>query len=166
MSPVDAVFTHFPGKESASPGKGRLDEEAERLAAIFQRATPRSLVLLNEALAGTSTLEALALARDALRGLHLLGARAIYVTHLHELAAYADEINQTTSGDGTVASLVAGVDGQKSNGRTGQHPTFRIRPGPPLAFSYASAIAEQHGISFPQLQELLERRMSRRDVNA
>jgi hypothetical protein len=158
MSPADALFTHFPGRESASPGKGRLDEEAERLAAIFHQATPHSLVLLNEALSGTSTLEALALARDALRGLRLLGVRAIYVTHLHELAAYAGEINQTTDGDGTVGSLVAEVDEKSENGRTGHRATFRIRVGPPLGLSYASEIAEAHGISFPQLQALLEGR--------
>jgi DNA mismatch repair ATPase MutS len=165
LSPVDFVYTHFPGPEHPSPGKGRLDEEAERLAAIFHRATPHSLVLLNEALSGTSTLEALALARDALRGLHLLGARAIYVTHLHELAAYADEINQTTGGDGTVGSLVAEVDEERGNGKTGHRPSFRVRAGPPLGLSYASEIAEQHGISYPQLQALLEGRGPVKDEN-
>jgi hypothetical protein len=158
MSPVDAIFTHFPSSESASPGKGRLDEEAERLAAIFHRATSRSLVLLNEALSGTSTIEALALARDALRGLHLLGARAVYVTHLHELAACAVEINETAGGDGTVASLVAEAGESFGDGRTGHHATFCIRPGPPLGQSYASEIAEQHGISYPQIEALLEQR--------
>ena len=48
------------------PGMGRLDEEAERLAGIFQRATPSSLVLLNETLPGPPR-EAEALARDAVR---------------------------------------------------------------------------------------------------
>jgi len=164
MSPVDLICMHFPNTESATPGKGRLDEEAERLAAIFHQATPHSLVLLNEALSGTSTLEALALARDALRGLRLLGVRAIYVTHLHELAACADEINRTTAGDGTVGSLVAEVDGAQDNGRTGHRATFRIHPGPPPGLSHASEIAEQHGISFRQLEALLERRGAVKDL--
>src|SRR5207302_4184040 len=63
LSPVDAIYTHFPNREENRPGLGRLDLEAERLAAIFHRATPRSLILLNEALAGTSAFEALDLAR-------------------------------------------------------------------------------------------------------
>src|SRR5207237_5196534 len=87
LAPVDAIHTHFPSREAARPGMGRLDEEAERLAAIFQQATPHSLVLLNEALAGTSSFEALDLASGAVRGLRVLGSRAVYVTHLHELAA-------------------------------------------------------------------------------
>jgi hypothetical protein len=36
--------------------------------------------------------------------------------------------------------------------------TFRIRPSPPLGTSYASEIARQHGISYPQLVELLQDR--------
>src|SRR5437764_6573597 len=162
MSPVDAIYTHFPSVEGARPGEGRLDEEAVRLAGIFRQATPHSLILLNEVLSGTSTLEALGLAYDAVRGLRLLGARAIYVTHLHELARRVDEINATTGGDGTVGSLVAGVEEKREAerwpGERGHRRTFRIRPGAPGGLSYASEIAEQHGISYPQLARLLKDR--------
>jgi DNA mismatch repair ATPase MutS len=150
MSPVDAIFTHFPSREEIRPGLGRLDVEAEQLAAIFRQATPFSLVLLNEALAGTNALEALDLARGVVRGLRLLGARAIYVTHLHELAHAVDDINATTPGDGTVASLIAEADEDKR--------TYRIRPGTPRGASFAAEIAEQHGISFDQLAHLLRER--------
>lgn len=158
ISPIDALWTHFPTLETTTPGEGRLDDEAIRLAAIFRSATPHSLILLNEVLNGTSTLEALGLAYDAVRGLHLLGARAIYVTHLHELAARADEINASTPGPGSVGSLVAEVDDTEDAGNNGHRRTFRIRPSPPLGISYASEIAQQHGISYPQLVELLRQR--------
>ena len=158
MSPSDNLFTHFPRPESATLGEGRLDDEAARLAGIFQEATPHSLILINEGLSGTNTLEALALAHDAVRGLHLLGARTIYVTHLHELARHVDEINATTCGDGTVGSLVAEVEGEIRAGGAGHRRTFRIRPSPPLGLSYASEIAEQHGISYSQLTHLLRDR--------
>jgi DNA mismatch repair ATPase MutS len=159
LSPVDAIFTHFPTREDIRPGLGRLDAESVRLAAIFRQATPRSLILLNEALAGTSALEALDLARGLVRGLRLLGARAIYVTHLHELAAGVDEINATTSGDGTVASLVAGAgDDEDPTASGSQRRTYHIRPGPPRGVSFAAEIAEQHGISFAQLAKLLRER--------
>jgi DNA mismatch repair ATPase MutS len=160
MSPVDAIFTHFPSREQPAPGRGRLDLEAERLAAIFQHATPRSLILLNEALAGTSALEALDLARGLVRGLRLLGARAIYVTHLHELASRVDEINATTPGDGTVASLLA--DSSPADPLAAApsrlRRTYRILPRPPRGVSFAAEIAEQHGISYPQLAQLLRDR--------
>jgi DNA mismatch repair ATPase MutS len=164
MSPVDAIYTHFPSAEAARPGEGHLDEEAMRLAEIFRQATPHSLILLNEVLSGTSTLEALGLAYDAVRGLRLLGARAIYVTHLHELATRVDAINVTTGGDGLVGSLVAGVEEEREPGEGGHRRTFRIRPGKPHGLSYASEIAEQHGISYPQLVRLLKGRGLAADV--
>ncbi len=182
ISPVDMILTHFLAPETAKPGEGRLDEEAERLAEIFSEAAPGSLLLLNEVLAGTSQVEALALAVDAVRGLRLLGARCIYATHLHDLAASADRINESVPGaDSPVASLVAGVaepgdppgpdpiwlgaqDGTApaadpaDRGEGEVRPTFHIVPGPPRMQSFASAIAKQHGISFAQLQARLRER--------
>lgn len=158
ISPIDALWTHFPTLETTTPGEGRLDDEAIRLAGIFRSATPHSLILLNEVLNGTSTIEALGLAYDAVRGLRLLGARSIYVTHLHELATRVDEINSSTPGPGIVGSLVAEVDQSRQHGSNGHRRTFRIRPSPPLGVSYASEIAQQHGISYPQLVELLTER--------
>lgn len=159
LSPVDAIHTHFPNLETAQLGKGRLDDEAERLAEIFHKATPHSLILLNEVLAGTSASEAFSLAVDAMRGLHMLGTRAIYATHLHDLAASVAEINAQTPGDGTVGSLVAGAEEQETDGGSASHArTYRIRPGPPKGVSYASEIAVQHGISFAQLATLLRQR--------
>ncbi|MGI9148013.1 MAG: MutS-related protein [Chloroflexota bacterium] len=155
LSAVDAIFTHFPSRETVRPGLGRLDEEAERLGTIFRQATPHSLILLNEALAGTSSFEAVDLATGVVRGLRFLGARAVYVTHLHELAAAVAEINATTPGDGLVGSLVAEPGAAPTEV---QLRTFRIRPGSPHGQSFAAAIADQHGISFPQLLELLRQR--------
>ncbi|MFI5268507.1 MAG: hypothetical protein ACHQ7M_14135, partial [Chloroflexota bacterium] len=124
LSPVDAIYTHFPSPEGAQLGMGRLDEEADRLAAIFLAATPQSLILLNEVLAGTSAIEALALAFDAVRGLRLLGARAIYATHLHELAARIAEINESTEGFSAAGSLVAGVEGDDMVVAAGHRRTY------------------------------------------
>jgi DNA mismatch repair ATPase MutS len=177
MSPVGAIYTHFPTGESEQLGMGKLDEEAERLAHIFRVAYPTGLILLNEVLAGTSAIEALGLATDAVRALRLLGVRAIYTTHLHDLPARAAEINASTAGASLVGSLVAGVEDSAAGpppsaaGAADGAPqgplrvigsahrrTFRIQPGPPSNVSYASEIAEQHGISFAQLQRLFEQR--------
>jgi len=158
LSPADAIHTHFPSRESTRPGMGRLDDEAERLGAIFRQATPHSLILLNEALAGTSSFEAFDLARGVVRGLRFLGARAIYVTHLHELGAAVADINATTPGDAPVGSLVAEPGAAPSEDGKIQVRTFRIRPGAPHGQSFAADIAEQHGISFPQLVDLLRQR--------
>ena len=185
ISPADCIYTHFAARETTEVGMGRLDEEASRLAQIFHIATRHSLILLNEVLAGTSTVEALGLATDAVRGLRLLGARAIYTTHLHELAARTPEINATTPGDALAGSLVAVVEAPEGDVSENQpalsgsalnatesaargneatvvgpkhRRTFHIIPSPPRYVSYASEIAEQHGISYSQLVDLFKAR--------
>lgn len=142
MSPVDAILTHFPPPESTDPGGGRLDDEARRVREMFEQGTGRSLLLFNEPLTSTAEREALALAIDVVRALQLLNARTIFVTHLHALAEQIPAFNE--NGGATVASWVADV--------TGDTPTYTIRPGTPQAQSHARRIAEQHGITFDQLQ--------------
>jgi DNA mismatch repair protein MutS len=137
---------------------GRLDEEAERLAVIFRQATPSSLILLNETLAGTAASEAEGLARDAIRGIRLLGARAIYVTHLHDLAMAVDELNASTPGVSLVGSLVADAEDEEDEASGRHRRTFRIHPGLPRGRSLASDIARRYGISYSQLAALLRER--------
>jgi len=158
LSPVDGIYTHFPVAERLDMEAGRLGEEAGRLAGIFQRATRRSLVLLNESLASTSPGESLYLARDVVRALRLLGARAIYATHLHELAANLDAINAEVPGDSPVVSLVARAEALPAQEGDGVRPTFRITPGPPLGTSYARQIASYYGISYDKLAAALSHR--------
>ena len=66
-----------------------------------------------------------------------------------------DEINAGTPGDALVGSLVAQVEEEADAAQSHHARTFRIIAGPPRGSSYASEIAEQHGISYPQLEELL-----------
>ena len=154
MSPVDGIYTHFATAEDPGAEAGRLGEEAARLSAIFTRATANSLILLNESLASTSAGESFYLARDLARALRLLGARAIFATHLHELAAQAETINAESEGDAALLSMVAQVQVSGDNARR----TFKIVPGPPLGSSYAREIAARYGLSFDQLAEVLRQR--------
>ena len=154
ISPVDGIYTHFPVEERPESEAGRLGEEARRLNAIFNRTTQYSLVLLNETLSSTSPGEGLYLAQDIVRILRRIGGRAIFATHLHELAASVAQLNEQTPGKGVIASLVSQaheVDGE-------MHQTFRILPGPPRGISYAREIAARYGISYDQLTELLRAR--------
>ena len=154
LSPVDAVHLHFPAEEKPNMESGRLGEEAVRLRAIFKTATRHSLLLLNESLASTSATESYFLARDVLCCLRMLGARAIFVTHLHELAADCQAINQAVAGDSRVQSLISQVE----EGEDGVRRTYRVTAAPPRGQSYAREIARQYGISFEQLRALLAER--------
>ncbi|MBV9791795.1 MAG: hypothetical protein JOZ51_26635 [Chloroflexi bacterium] len=149
MLPADAILTHFPPIEGVEPGGGRLDDEARRMREMFAQATPASVLLFNEPLTSTGEREAQSIAADVLRALRLLGARTVYVTHLHALA---DDLATLNQGDGaTIVSWTAGVD-------SGDARTYLIRPGQPAARSHAATIAEQQGITFAQLMRQLAER--------
>jgi hypothetical protein len=158
ISPADAIFTHFPVEERLERGTGRLGDEARRVRAIFEAVTRHSLVLLNETFATTSAGEGLYLARDVVRLLRQLGARAIYTTHLHELASDLEQLNAETPGESAVVSMVALVVpvGAAEAGETGKR--FQIVLRPPVGRSYAEQIAARYGIAHAQLAELLQRR--------
>ena len=156
MAPVDGIYTHFATLEKTESGVGRLAEEAVRLNKIFHSITDKSLVLLNESLSSTSPGESLYLARDVVHALRLYGVRAVFATHLHELAEGLDAVNSDVNGDSRVISLVAGVelgDNQEIIGVDNAHPTYKIELAPPRGLSYAKGIAIRYGISFEQLTE-------------
>ena len=146
LSPVDKLFTHFPALETRQ--EGRLAEEAARLRKVFQEATEHSLVLMNETFSSTSSGEAIFLAQDVLCGLRAIGARAIFATHLIELAEKIDTIQDTVNGESSLFSLVAGI----TLGNNGEEtPTYQVARGLPLGQSYAREIARRHGISLEQI---------------
>lgn len=159
ISPVDGIYTHFPVEEQLQYDLGRLGEEARRLGTIFDRATADSLVLLNESLSTTSPAESLVLAADVVRALRLLGARAIFATHLHELAADLERLNAEAPPGAPVVSLVAGVAAPDAGGDgEAATRTYKITPAPPMGLSYARDIARRYGISFEQLRDKLRER--------
>lgn len=161
ISPVDAIYTHYPVEERLELGTGRFGDEAQRIRTIFEEVSPQSLVLLNESLSTTSMGEGVFLARDIIRALRQIGVRAVFTTHMHELASEARAINQETPGDSAVFSLVASRPAGDKPPADGY--SYHIRPGPPLGRSYAEHIAAEYGISEEQLQTLIETRFSREE---
>lgn len=145
FSPASNIFTHFPADENKTMDLGRLGEESRRFRSIFRAADAASLFLLNESFSTTSFEEGFYIAYDAVRALRDLGARTIYNTHMHKLAAEQETLNEQGSGDSLVASLVAETEeGQRS---------YRMRVGVPQGLSYAQDIARKYGVTYEQLME-------------
>ena len=145
LSPVDGIFTHFPEGADDTIDKGRLGEECARLGEIFNSMTEHSLVLLDESLSSTGAYEASYIAAEILAGFGAARCRAIFSTHLHELAARAEEISARSVATGGVRidTLVAGMEeGRRS---------FRVRRQKPDGKSYAADIAERYGLSFDEI---------------
>ena len=159
ISPLDHLFTHFPLEEKPDSDAGRFGEEASRLGKIFEQVTRHSLVLLNESLASTSFGESLYLAQDLVRILRRIGTRAIYSTHLHELANRVDELNESVPGDSQIISVVSSpVDTVVDTNGAEVNRTYKLERRPPLGQSYAREIAARYGISYGQLESVLSER--------
>jgi DNA mismatch repair ATPase MutS len=156
---LDHIFTHFPLEEKAELDTGRFGEEAMRLGKIFEQVTRHSLVLLNETLSSTSFSESLYLAQDIVRILRRVGARAIYATHLHELANRVDELNDSVPGDSKIISVVSSpIEAAVQAPGAEVNPTYKLEIRSPLGQSYAREIAARYGISYQQLENVLSER--------
>ncbi|MBQ2277167.1 MAG: hypothetical protein II333_01240 [Clostridia bacterium] len=151
ISPCDEVFTHFPTGSEDTIDKGRLGEECSRLSVIFEEVTEDSLVLLDEALSSTGSYEGAYIASEVLQGFSMVGCRGIFTTHLHDLAASVDRINETCQPKGGVKidNLVAAIqEGSRS---------FKIRRAKPDGKSYARDIAEKYGLSIDKIMDKIKK---------
>ena len=160
ISPVDGIYTHYPIEENLERGTGRFGDEARRLNEVFTHATRYSLVLLNESMSSTSPGESLYLAQDIVRVLQKMGARAVFVTHLHELAAGLDELNSETPGELVVSMVASFVEEKSGDGdpKAAIKRTYKVALGPPMGHSCAKEIATRYSISYEQLMEMLAKR--------
>ncbi|MBP5312008.1 MAG: hypothetical protein J6112_04150 [Clostridia bacterium] len=160
ISPCDNIFTHFPELEKNSVSEGRLGEECVRLEQILPKLSKYSMILMNESLSSTSHQECLFIATEIMRYLRTIGARALFATHIHELAENIPELNKEP-GLSDMMSLVAGIDESSSlevmteDGikklQTGSKRTYKITRMPPQGRSFALDIARTYGISYDQL---------------
>ena len=145
FSPVDAVYTHFPADEDKTMDLGRLGEECKRFREIYSKATPRSLILLNETFSTTSFEEGYYIARDCEKAILEKGTRTIYNTHMHKLAAEVDELN-AASHKCKAASLVMRTE---ENGKR----SYKVEIATPEGMSFANDIARKYGVTFEMLTE-------------
>ncbi|MBE6710281.1 MAG: hypothetical protein E7579_04080 [Ruminococcaceae bacterium] len=151
ISPCDEIFTHFPTGSEDTIDKGRLGEECSRLSVIFEEVTEDSLVLLDEALSSTGSYEGAYIASEVLQGFSMVKCRGIFTTHLHDLAASVDRINETCQPKGGVKidNLVAAIqEGSRS---------FKIRRAKPDGKSYARDIAEKYGLSIDKIMDKIKK---------
>ncbi|WP_034444280.1 MutS-related protein [Butyrivibrio sp. AE2032] len=140
--PVDDIFTHFPADEDKTMDLGRLGEECKRFRELYENATEKSLMLLNETFSTTSFEEGYYIARDCSRAILKKGIRTIYNTHMHKLALEISEIN-----DGDVKAKAASLVVKAEEGKR----LYEVEVAPPKGLSYAKDIAEKYGVTYEML---------------
>ncbi len=93
FGPIDAIFTRIGAADDLARGRSTFMVEMTEAAYIVHRATPQSLVLIDEIGRGTSTFDGLALAwAIAHRLAETNRSMTLFATHYFELTALAAEI--------------------------------------------------------------------------
>jgi DNA mismatch repair protein MutS len=90
---VDRVFTRVGAHDDLRRGRSTFMMEMIEVAHILRRATPASLVLLDEIGRGTSTFDGLAIAWSVTEDIaQRIGCRTLFATHYHQLVGLAEEV--------------------------------------------------------------------------
>lgn len=137
----DRVLTVFEREESLDTPEGRLGTEVQRLHKLFEEATDRSVIVINEAFASTALHDARILTRDVLERISTLDALAACVTFIDELSRLNDR----------TVSMVSMVDVDDPAVRT-----FRVERRVADGRAYAHALAAKHGLTPDQIRARLE----------
>jgi len=137
----DDIYTHFERQETLATLHGKLDNELVRIHDILSRATPASIIVMNESFASTTVDDSLQIGAEVLERIIALGCVAVYVTFLDELASLHR----------ACVSMVAEVEHDDPTKRT-----FKFTRRPADGLAYAAALADKYGLA----RDVLVRRIS------
>ena len=93
---VDRIFTRIGASDDLAAGQSTFMVEMTEVAELLKKATPASLIILDEIGRGTSTYDGMSIARAVLEccaDKKRLGARTLFATHYHELTALEGAID-------------------------------------------------------------------------
>jgi len=95
---TDRIFTRIGASDDLAGGQSTFMVEMNEVALILRNATNKSLIILDEIGRGTSTYDGMAIARAVLEycaenGSNGIGAKTMFATHYHELAAMERELD-------------------------------------------------------------------------
>lgn len=137
----DHIFTHFEQEESLTSLNGKLQNDLLGISQSIQKASAKSVFILNEIFSSTTLKDAYWLGSKILEKILQLNAFAVYVTFVDELST----LNEQT------VSFVSTVEPDNPLVRT-----YKVVRKPADGLSYALAIAEKHHLTYHQIKERIK----------
>jgi DNA mismatch repair protein MutS len=137
----DRIYTHFGREEDLSTMNGQLQDDLVRLRLILDRASQNSIMIFNEIFSSTTLQDAVLLGSHMMDSIASLGALAVSVTFLDEVASHGEE----------TVSMMSTVQEEDPTQRT-----YKVLRQKANGMAYAVHIAQKHRLTY----EILSRRLS------
>jgi len=131
---LDDLYTHFVHPEDIKLGEGSYLDELRRIKDLFQNATSRTLIIIDEPIRGSSPEDSEEMTLRFIKGFVELKAPTFLTTHLHSVSAKVDSWKEVRNLQTEVM-----LDGGELK------PTYRIKPGK-AGKSYGTQIADNFGL--------------------
>ncbi len=92
---VDRIFTRIGAADDLIGGQSTFMVEMADIQVMTEKATPRSLIIIDELGRGTSTSEGMAIAQAVIEYVHdTIGCKSLVSTHFHELAHLEESLHR------------------------------------------------------------------------